>query len=681
MIRRLSKLALIALLFGLVAYIEAHAAPPTRRPDLPTHDGVWYIGGYLPESPDKKVWVRIKDDTITGVLKKKPRASSKTLVIETDDWLFPGLVDLHNHLLYNILPLWPEAKGQFNSRFEWRSEYAPYAQVKKRIRPFKDKPCAATRWAELKAVVSGVTAIAGVGGISAWDCARNFGPLNVEIPGELGKNRGLKNSFEVLQPALVGKVYLRHILPRIKSGMTYDQAYEVFVMEHEFDKWVSSFQNQPHTLENGAILTFGSGKGMILAKSLDGQNFSSVKKEQEFLRSQLEASPFSFRSRQITDWISWMYGDSRKSGYLKASRTENEAWRYIAENGVYDLPRAERKYAGGLEQTRRDIIARLRDPDALPFVTHIAEGHPDDDYTKNEYDYYQGMDLAQPGTILVHGVGMTEEDFANAAANDVTLVWSPFSNLLLYGETMNIEMALKKGVNVAMGPDWSPTGSKSLLDEMRLAWEYIRARGLKVPAKAIADMTTVNAAKAVGLDNYGLIKKGHWANLTVVRRRNQPLYDDVEWTGYHDLVTSYQRDIQLVVIAGHPMYGEIEWMAQVQKKFGTADSLELLPFKGAQVGEPCEKQKALWLRELPEPDLDSAQELQAHLQDKIDSNFGGSADHWTLDTLFACEDKVYRERFFTFIPEEWPENKKLRKDRRRESNLKDNWHPFDMMIW
>lgn len=194
-------------------------------------------------------------------------------------------------------------------------------------------------------------------------------------------------------------------------------------------------------------------------------------------------------------------------------------------------------------------------------------------------------------------------------------------------------------------------------------------------------MTTVNAAKAVGLDNYGLIKKGHWANLTVVRRRNQPLYDDVEWTGYHDLVTSYQRDIQLVVIAGHPMYGEIEWMAQVQKKFGTADSLELLPFKGAQVGEPCEKQKALWLRELPEPDLDSAQELQAHLQDKIDSNFGGSADHWTLDTLFACEDKVYRERFFTFIPEEWPENKKLRKDRRRESNLKDNWHPFDMMIW
>ena len=65
MIRRLSKLALIALLFGLVAYIEAHAAPPTRRPDLPTHDGVWYIGGYLPESPDKKVWVRIKDDTIT----------------------------------------------------------------------------------------------------------------------------------------------------------------------------------------------------------------------------------------------------------------------------------------------------------------------------------------------------------------------------------------------------------------------------------------------------------------------------------------------------------------------------------------------------------------------------------------------------------------------------------------
>ena len=677
-----SILAMTILVFAGFGHLSAYGLTPEAT-SLPTNTNTWYVSGYLPESPDNKVWVRIKNSRITAVHKIKPKTSS--LIIDTNDWLFPGLVDLHNHLIYNILPLWKEAKGQFNSRYEWRSKYPPYERMKKRIRPFKQDPCAPLRWAELKAVVSGVTAITGVGSLTGWDCARNFGPLNIEIPGEISQNRGIKNSFEVLQPALVGNVYLRHLYPRIQSGLTYDQAYSQFAAEQGFDRWVRDFVNQPHNLAVAAILTLGPEKGAMLAELIAAQPITDELQLQEFLGQTLAETPFSFKARQITNWLAWIYGDSRKDGFLKAPQDEDTAWRYIGENGVFSLSRVERKYAGTMEQTRRNIIARLLASDALPFITHLSEGHPDDEYTKHEYSYYQGMDLAQPGTILVHGVGMNEQDFEHAAANGISLVWSPFSNLLLYGKTMDIELALKKGVNVALGADWSPTGSKSLLDEMRLAWEYIRSKGLQIPAKAIADMITVNAARAIGLDDYGMIKRGQWANLTLVRRREQPLYDAETWSGYHDLVTSYQRDVQLVIIAGHPMFGETAHIQQAQEAFGSQDSIELLPFAGGQEGKPCRHQKALWVRQLSRPEVDTAAEIRQDLQTKIDEWFGPAdtpnSNHWTLDPLFACEDSLYRQRYFDFVPLELPENEQLRPLRRKESGLKDDWHPFDLFVW
>jgi len=49
------------------------------------------------------------------------------------------------------------------------------------------------------------------------------------------------------------------------------------------------------------------------------------------------------------------------------------------------------------------------------------------------------------------------------------MVWSPFSNLLLYGGTSDIARARNEGVLIALGPDWSPSGSKNLLGELKVA--------------------------------------------------------------------------------------------------------------------------------------------------------------------------------------------------------------------
>ena len=52
--------------------------------------------------------------------------------------------------------------------------------------------------------------------------------------------------------------------------------------------------------------------------------------------------------------------------------------------------------------------------------------------------------------------------------HDDAMVWSPFSNLALYGETAAIAAAKACGLRIGIGPDWSPMG-KNLLGELKVA--------------------------------------------------------------------------------------------------------------------------------------------------------------------------------------------------------------------
>src|SRR6267154_405224 len=46
-------------------------------------------------------------------------------VVETNGILFPGLIELHNHLSYNALPLWSPVPKKFEHRDQW-SVYKDY---------------------------------------------------------------------------------------------------------------------------------------------------------------------------------------------------------------------------------------------------------------------------------------------------------------------------------------------------------------------------------------------------------------------------------------------------------------------------------------------------------------------------------------------------------------------------
>src|SRR3546814_1706615 len=81
------------------------------------------------------------------------------------------------------------------------------------------------------------------------------------------------------------------------------------------------------------------------------------------------------------------------------------------------------------------------------------------------------------------------------AAHGASMVWSPLSNLLLYGQTADVAAATAAGLTIGLGSDWSPSGSKNLLGELKAAHPCNRAAGEPFSARDIVAMATRNAAQ------------------------------------------------------------------------------------------------------------------------------------------------------------------------------------------
>lgn len=59
-----------------------------------------------------------------------------------------------------------------------------------------------------------------------------------------------------------------------------------------------------------------------------------------------------------------------------------------------------------------------------------------------------------PSLCCIHAAALNAADFATLAERGGSMIWSPFSNLLLYGGTADI--AAEKAAGVLMR--WGPTG-------------------------------------------------------------------------------------------------------------------------------------------------------------------------------------------------------------------------------
>ena len=228
-------------------------------------------------------------------------------------------------------------------------------------------------------------------------------------------------------------------------------------------------------------------------------------------------------------------------------------------------------------------------------LIHVSEGK--DASSAREFTMLKADGFVRPGVSIIHGVALDDAAFRDMARNGVGLVWSPHSNIALYGVTANVASAKASRVTIAIAPDWSPSGSNGMTEELHYAYEW-NARQ-KVPVftpSDFVDMATRNPAHlAAAGDKIGTLAAGYAADLAVFPRRGD--------SAPMALVDAQPGSIKLVIVGGKPMLGDPALMGS------------LVPSKNLESLKVCSYHKSLNIRD----DIggQSFTELEEHLTKEL----------------------------------------------------------------
>jgi cytosine/adenosine deaminase-related metal-dependent hydrolase len=191
-----------------------------------------------------------------------------------------------------------------------------------------------------------------------------------------------------------------------------------------------------------------------------------------------------------------------------------------------------------------------------PYYPHVAEGI--NKAAENEFTCLSspaGHDVANANSAFIHTVGLTAADAELMATRGVSVVWSPRSNVDLYGITADVTLYRNLGINIALGTDWMPSGSMTVLRELQCADQLNQNNfGRFFSDQALFDMVTLNAARAAHVDNtLGALKPGLQADVAIFDGSRNP--------DHRAVIAATQKEVALVLRSGKPLYGDADLVA------------------------------------------------------------------------------------------------------------------------
>src|SRR5262245_43621157 len=376
-------------------------------------------------------------ETVQPESASPPAGFAKAARLRTEGLIAPGLIDLHNHLAYNTLPLWIGRNKAYTTRYQWPGAPTYQSEVSNPAQALGiAAPAAALRFAEVKAVVGGVTAIQG------------SPPVTRAFPAWMVRN-----------------------------------------------------------VEKEAI---GTKKPI----------FQSV---------------------------------------LPATADQLDAT------------------AGRMAQGRS-------------FIYHLGEGV--DAKLRDEFTLLQQHSCVGDGLIGIHSTALTGADFsAWKQLGGGAIVWSPFSNLWLYGGTTDVLAARAAGVRVCLGSDWTPSGTRNVLGELKIAatWNEQSLNSALSDAD-IVEMVTANPGDTLGRAwgvQVGRLEPHALADIAVFARTDSDPWKSV--------VNATERHVRMVIVGGRPAYGN-----RALLEAAGAESVEPITVAGVRRGILMQLADELLP---PEPDL------------------------------------------------------------------------------
>ncbi len=184
------------------------------------------------------------------------------------------------------------------------------------------------------------------------------------------------------------------------------------------------------------------------------------------------------------------------------------------------------------------------------YLQHMSEG-----VDKTARGWFQRLKMANGDWAIndafcgIHNTALREEDLHLIAQRKGSMVWSPLSNYLLYGDTVKLDAVKRSGILTALGSDWAPSGSKNLLGELKVAWLASQENGAVFSAEELVAMVTTNPARIAHWDNLlGSIEAGKRADLIAINGQTG--------NDFMRLIEARETSVTLVMIDGVPRAGQ-----------------------------------------------------------------------------------------------------------------------------
>jgi cytosine/adenosine deaminase-related metal-dependent hydrolase len=212
------------------------------------------------------------------------------------------------------------------------------------------------------------------------------------------------------------------------------------------------------------------------------------------------------------------------------------------ETTSYDL-----KWGDGVKKEHKKAVKNK-----WPFITHLCEGF--DEESMHSVETLEKLGVLDNHCLLVHCISMSDGDIKKTARAGASVSLCPSSNMLMFNVTAKIRKMIKAGVNLTLGTDSSASGPANLLEEMRnLRRLYQNMYGEDLSPKKIFEMVTINSAKAFWMhDRIGSLEEGKLGDIMVLKAQK----DDP----YENLAGASMSDIELLTLAGKPIYGELRFL-------------------------------------------------------------------------------------------------------------------------
>ncbi len=180
---------------------------------------------------------------------------------------------------------------------------------------------------------------------------------------------------------------------------------------------------------------------------------------------------------------------------------------------------------------------------------HLAEGRTD--IARGELAQLQRMGCLQSNTVLIHGVGLSDQDMDEIIAQQAQVIWCPASNLSMLGHTLNPRKLYDAG-RLGLGSDSRLTGASDLLAELRVAQACS-----DLSARELFQLITLRNSAIVQMPQASHLEVGANADCVVVREHGRD--------PFMTLLNLTRANIRVVVRGGVPLVADPDfanWFVQ-----------------------------------------------------------------------------------------------------------------------